>query len=169
MKLLIQKLLREGFDDISNRTQLWVLYKEGKKFYPKLEIIDPKTNEKYDPQKQSQITLWDDYNKDFKVYTRYPKIKNPYSIGGFQKVLTTDKIGKVLAWVQRLGAKKINHSKTTNSVYFTLNDISFRISDHRNFNQNRFNGHNIHVSWNTTGKEIYNQLKKGLEIQPTTV
>lgn len=100
------------------------LLEEGKKYFPKLKEIDGR------------------------YYLNYPKNKGSFSENGFKNHLVNYKIEKVLEWIK---AKNINYSKSTQSVYFTLNGKEFRVSDHK---KKSFEGIDITIKWNTPIEDI---------------
>ena len=63
---------------------------------------------------------------------------------------------------------KIDKSRTSDSYYFTLNDVNYRVSNHSVNSSSYHNGKEegviyIHAS-KTRIIEIYNNLKKGLKL-----
>lgn len=100
------------------------LFIEGKKYFPKLKEI----NGRY--------------------YLNYPKNKGSFSENGFKNHLTAYKIEKVL---ERLTAENIYYSRSSQSVYFTLNGKDYRISDHK---KKSFDGIDITINWNTPIDEL---------------
>lgn len=66
-----------------------------------------------------------------------------------KKDITAQKIDLLLEYARKAGAYNIRRSNTTKSVYFDLNSIEFRISDHKN---PAFEGITFIIQWNSTGK-----------------
>ena len=140
MKEIIKKLLRE---ELSNEYLNDPLYIEGKKYYPNLSIRNVGTN--YDLTEKPRF------------FINYKKNKGSYTYNSFKKTLTTKKITKTLEWLKDKG--KIDDfvgSISTNSIYFTFNDLPVRISDH----PKESNGVDIIIKWDTQSNEIITQLNE---------
>lgn len=128
------------FEEVTD--ELTMLYHEGKKFFPKLKlkVVGTKVQEEPTPR----------------FFLNYPKNKGSYSVYGFKSLLVHEKINKLLDWLNsKFLIKDVNRSRTTNSVYFTLNGKYIRLSDHK---KNSFVGKDILINWNTSGEEIKNLI-----------
>jgi hypothetical protein len=108
----------------------------GKKFYPKLKLIDDR------------------------FYENYPKNKGSHSIGGFINILLSEYLKYIYENLKGI-IKNIILSKTTNSIYFKIGDINFRISDHKN---SKFEGRDINYNLYTDINDLINQIKNNMNL-----
>jgi hypothetical protein len=108
----------------------------GKKFYPKLKLIDDR------------------------FYENYPKNKGSHSIGGFINILLSEYLKYIYENLKGI-VKNIILSKTTNSIYFKIGDINFRISDHKN---SKFEGRDINYNLYTDINDLINQIKNNMNL-----
>lgn len=137
LKVDITNPLDENVVIDSNENEL--LYNEGKKFYPKLKIIDNR------------------------FYVNYPKNKGSFSVSGFKNLLTNKKIRAVVEWLSKKHQiDNLNFSSTTNSAYFKINSIDYRLSDHR---KKSFNGVDLTITWDTKSEDIRNKFTQSSVVE----
>jgi hypothetical protein len=140
MKDVIKKLLRE---ELSNEYLNDPLYIEGRKYYPNLSVKNVATH--YDITEKPRF------------FKNYKKNKGSFSYNSFKNILTSTKINKTVDWLKAKGkVDDFVSSISTNSIYFTFNGVSVRISDH----QKEFNGINIIINWDTQSSDIINKLNE---------
>lgn len=121
MKLL--EIIQDEIDSV---------YDEGKKYFPKLKVIDNR------------------------FYLNYPKNKGSFSLGSFKDYIFRYKRDNTLRWMQKQGnVSNIKYAEATGSLYFKFNNKNIRISDHKK----QFDGEDILIQWNTSPVDIANQVK----------
>ncbi len=143
MKSIIKRLLHEALE-LPYRIdsgELQRVFNEGKKFFPKLKMFNAKT--KNDP------------NPKLRFFENYPKNRASFSLGGFKAAIASKKTLSIVEWLGKAGVNDVSYSKTTNSVYFSINNTKVRISDH---GSKAFEGVNILITWDTNPLEIINKL-----------
>lgn len=111
--------------------EIEAVYNEGKKYFPKLKVIDSR------------------------FYLNYPKNKGSFSLSGFKTHIQHHKRDNTLRWIQKQG--KVTNIKyaDTGSLYFKFNDKNMRISNHKK----PFDGEDILIKWNTQAVDISQQIK----------
>lgn len=110
------------------------VFKIGKIYYPNLKIIDGR------------------------FYQNYPKNKGSHSLNSFISLLSSHYINYIYNNLKG----KVNNltiSNTTNSIYFKIGNIDFRISDHKT---NYFNGNDIRYNLFTELNTLLNKVYKFL-------
>jgi len=89
------------------------------------------------------------------MYRTSKKIKGYHKESVVKNEIKRKKIEQVLEYCKAKGAEKITHSMMTSSVYFFINEIEYRISDHSKSN---FLGVDITVAWNSNMDELLNKV-----------
>ena len=84
------------------------------------------------------------------------KVKGYHKESVTINAITKKKIKLMLDWAISKGAYDIVESNTTNSVYFILNGMEVRISDH---SKKSFDGISFVVNWNSSGKDYQHILE----------
>lgn len=112
------------------------ILEEGKKYFPKLKLIDTR------------------------FYLNYPQNKGSFSIGGFKTCLVLYKIQQILKWLEKkTKIQNLYFSKATISAYFETNNKQVRISDHK---KSSFEGLDILITWDTSSKDIVKILEDSI-------
>jgi hypothetical protein len=145
---LIRKLLREAIEKIEGplNQEYNDVFIEGQKIYPKLKILMATTKSDAVPKPR--------------FFLNYPKNKGSYSLHGMKMDIAKHKIDLVINYLTKHGVKDIVKSISTNSLYFTLNNKKFRLSDH---GRRDFEGVNIVVLYNSSPLEIINKIYSDIQ------
>lgn len=128
----LQKLIKEEYNNIVYNVNYKIddVLNIGKKYYPKLKLIDNR------------------------FYINYPKNKGSFSFSGFIRLLLTD-IGDYIFNSLKHKINNLYKANTTNSIYFSIGSAKFRISDHK---KGSFDGNSIIYNLYTDIDKLINKI-----------
>jgi hypothetical protein len=115
------------------------VFDEGKKLFTHLSVKEATTKTNTTPHKR---------------FFPQRKNKGSYTVGGMKVAILIRKINLVLEKALSLGATDIYHSKSSNSVYFSIKDKKYRVSDHFV----HFDGVDIIIKWDTPLEEAISRI-----------